>query len=363
MMAVAPFAAMVPGLLLRVAFVARGVGGPPVLHFAPELLTAALVTGTLAALVVGARRRGEAAALRALLAWPVFGVVSLWFHGVARVLAELAFGDLSGHGRPLRRRGRLLRASVAGDTRSLWAVGDAGALGPVDGAALRAAVPAELREDVAAEWRETAVKEHAAIAAFARHALHLVAIGAPPALVASAAEALQEEIAHAGLAFAVAAAVDGAARGPGPFPEATDGDPLPADRRAALRQIACEALLEGELAEGASVRLLARLRGAAAPPFRRLLARLAREEAKHVRHARAVVAFCLAEAPELAEDLRRAALAPVRLRSSVTAAGQAGTLRAYGIQAVSDEEAAFAAARNAALAGLARREVSVSCTL
>jgi hypothetical protein len=221
---------------------------------------------------------------------------------------------------------------------------------------LREAVPEALREDVAAEWRETAIKEHAAIAAFARHALHLVTVGAPPALIASAGDALRDEVAHAALAFAVATALDGAPRGPTPFIEATTADPLPGERRAALRQIAVETLLEGAIAEGASVRLLAGLRQGAIAPLQPVLARLAREEAAHVRHAHAVLAYCLSEAPELAVDLAIAARAPARVHSSITPAGRAGKLRAYGVQAVADEEAAFATARGAAIQLAGRRQ-------
>lgn len=381
---VAPFLAVLPGVALRAVFEFSGVAPGTsvvsvVLCFAPELLTAALVTAAISAvastLVDRRIAAGEAAedaergrdvlaiVVGALVSWPVLGALAAFSHEVVHLLGTVA--DSSGHGRPLRRRGRLLRASVSGVAKdggppstgaSLWATTNEGTLGAAAGAALREAVPEALREDVAAEWRETAIKEHAAIAAFARHALHLVAVGAPPALIASAGDALRDEVAHAALAFAVATALDGAPRGPTPFLEATTADPLPGERRAALRQIAVETLLEGAIAEGASVRLLAGLRQGAIAPLQPVLARLAREEAAHVRHAHAVLAYCLSEAPELAVDLAIAARAPARVHSSITPAGRAGKLRAYGVQAVADEEAAFATARGAAIQLAGRRQ-------
>jgi hypothetical protein len=56
--------------------------------------------------------------------------------------------------------------------------------------------------------------EHASIAAFARFALHLLAVGAPADLVASAHEALGDETLHARLAFGLASAYAGESVGP-----------------------------------------------------------------------------------------------------------------------------------------------------
>ena len=50
-------------------------------------------------------------------------------------------------------------------------------------------LPPRLRLQIADRWLEAALDEHASIAAFSRFSLHLMAVGAPPDLIAAAHEA------------------------------------------------------------------------------------------------------------------------------------------------------------------------------
>jgi len=73
----------------------------------------------------------------------------------------------------------------------------------------------EVRARLGAEWSQTARMEHASIAAFARFTLQLLAVGAPPGLIADAQRAMADETVHAQLAFGLASAYAGADVGPG----------------------------------------------------------------------------------------------------------------------------------------------------
>jgi hypothetical protein len=75
----------------------------------------------------------------------------------------------------------------------------------------------ETRTRLGVEWTRTARMEHASIAAFARFALQLLAVGAPPALVVDAQTAMADETVHTRLAFGLASAYTGVDLGPGPL--------------------------------------------------------------------------------------------------------------------------------------------------
>jgi hypothetical protein len=74
--------------------------------------------------------------------------------------------------------------------------------------------PPGLREKLADSWLEAARAEHASIASFAKFSLELLAIGAPPELVAAAHEAALDEIEHARICFAIASHYAGRTLGP-----------------------------------------------------------------------------------------------------------------------------------------------------
>jgi hypothetical protein len=124
-----------------------------------------------------------------------------------------AFLDTEGHhacqgqtcavGRPFLVRGAARRAPACETAE--WAIG----FEPCT------PLPPERAAIVAARWAEIGLMEHASIAAFARFAMQLLALGAPPDLVSAATEAMADETRHAQIAFGLAARYGGRAVGPG----------------------------------------------------------------------------------------------------------------------------------------------------
>jgi hypothetical protein len=70
---------------------------------------------------------------------------------------------------------------------------------------------------VAEHWTRVALMEHASIAAFARFALELLSLGAPPELLEATHTALADETRHARVAFSLASRFAGQPVGPGPL--------------------------------------------------------------------------------------------------------------------------------------------------
>jgi len=66
-------------------------------------------------------------------------------------------------------------------------------------------------------WLKAASEEHASIAAFARFTMELMALGAPPDLIASSTRAQADEISHARSSFAIASRIASTDYGPGPL--------------------------------------------------------------------------------------------------------------------------------------------------
>ena len=79
------------------------------------------------------------------------------------------------------------------------------------------AVGPELAARLAQRWTEVGLMEHASVAAFARFALQLLSLGAPPELVALAHRAMGDETEHARTCFGLASAYAGRPVGPGPL--------------------------------------------------------------------------------------------------------------------------------------------------
>jgi hypothetical protein len=73
------------------------------------------------------------------------------------------------------------------------------------------------RARLARHWKRAAAAEHASIAAFSRHSLQLMALGAPRRLVQQTHEAALDEIRHAQMAYTLASVYGGADVGPGPL--------------------------------------------------------------------------------------------------------------------------------------------------
>lgn len=128
--------------------------------------------------------------------------------------------------------------------------------------------------ELARSWADDALAEHASIAEFGRVALQLLALGAPPALIADTHRAALDEVEHARCSFAIAARLGGEPLGPGPLDAALA--PLePAALTAATVAGGC-------LGETAAAVIAAVERDACeVPAIRAVLARIATDEARH----------------------------------------------------------------------------------
>jgi hypothetical protein len=154
--------------------------------------------------------------------------------------------------------------------------------------ALTTPLPRHAAEGLAAAWLEDAQMEHASIASFARFAMELLALGAPPGLLVAAQRAGLDEIAHARTCFGVAQALSGEAWGPGALP-ASGLEPRGLfDALAAAVHEGCvgEALAAGLAREQA--------RRATTPSLARALERIAEDESSHAALAYEFVAWAIA---------------------------------------------------------------------
>lgn len=184
-------------------------------------------------------------------------------------------------GRPFLVQGEPRLAHV--ETRADWASAAAPDV---------AELTAEARASLAARWAEIALMEHASIAAFARFALELLSLGAPPELLARTQQAMQDETLHARDAFALASRYAGAPVGPGAL--AIEGS---VSSRSPL-EIVATAILEGCIGETvAAVEAAECLAHASDPAVREVLSRVARDETRHAELAWQFVRWVLAEGP------------------------------------------------------------------
>jgi len=139
------------------------------------------------------------------------------------------------------------------------------------------ALPSSERDAVAKRMLEQARLEHASVASFARASLELIALGAPPDLLRDTARAMQDEIEHARLCFAIARAHGAGDAGPGPLDLAgalpNGVDPARIAYAVAYEGCVGETLGAAEAAEES--------REAADPVLREVLARIAEDEQRH----------------------------------------------------------------------------------
>lgn len=145
----------------------------------------------------------------------------------------------------------------------------------------------DLRAALAQRWTEIGLMEHASVAAFARFALQLLALGAPPELVEKTTTAMQDETRHARVAFALASTYAGEAIGPGPLAidGALRGGADPVDVLRTLFREGCigETVAAVEAKEGALA--------ATDPVLGSVLARIGEDETSHAALAWAAVRF------------------------------------------------------------------------
>jgi hypothetical protein len=164
-----------------------------------------------------------------------------------------------------------------------WAAGE----GPSPDAL--ALLTAGERAALAAAWTADAVMEHASVASFARFSLALLAAGAPADLVELAHRAALDEVRHARLCFALAAAYAGDAIAPGPFPLGAE-----VHVGSGLAALATSTVKEGCVGETVAAILAAeQLARATDPAVRAALARIAADEARHAELAWRTVAWAV----------------------------------------------------------------------
>jgi hypothetical protein len=163
-----------------------------------------------------------------------------------------------------------------------------------------------LRDALAAGWRADALAEHASIASFARATLELLAVGAPPELVADTQRASLDEIEHARAAFALTARYAGRAIEPGALP-------IAAPRDGGLARVARDVLLEGCIGETIAALGAARAAaGCADAEIAAVLRRIADDEARHAALAWRTLAWAVAAHGGSLLDEMRAVAAEVR---------------------------------------------------
>jgi hypothetical protein len=213
-----------------------------------------------------------------------------------------------------------------------------------------AGVPRDGHEDpprgLAEQWRDNGRTEHASVAAFARLTLDLMALGAPPALIAAANRDSLDEIRHAELCFSLARALDGRDVGPAPFPRAQRVATLPRLRTLALAKLAVDSLVDGALHEGVSARIIARLaRLCEVPGIRGVLKEIAADEGRHAAHGWAVVEWCLHVGGRPVADALLGALRglPAQMQSELPAGAADGGWVRWGIHGHDLEAREYAA--------------------
>jgi len=311
---------------LAVAFAVAlaGLGAPDVMtalvgYGGLGLFAASILIAIVRAMVgFVALVRGEA--VPGTLAAVVGNLVMAGFALLGTALAFLSTMAFS-RGRQLRRFGRVLLPGL----RSSTAWSDTTVLVESD-----EPVPAGLAD----QWRENGKTEHASVAAFARLTLDLMALGAPPSLIAAANQDALDEIRHAELCFSLARTLDGQGVSPAPFPEAQRAGTLPPTRPLALATLAVDSLIDGALHEGVSARIIAALaRRCEMPGVRAMLREIAADEGRHSAHGWAVVQWCLDTGGRpVAEALRGAIRAlPKQMRTELPAAAANGGWERWGI--------------------------------
>lgn len=192
---------------------------------------------------------------------------------------------------------------------------------------LVAGLDAATRSALASAWREDGRMEHASVASFARFTMELLAMGAPPELLADAQRAALDEVDHARLCLDLAATLDGATAGPGALDPSGALDGLSAEK--SVR----DAIVEGCVGETvAALVAQAQLARATHPQARAVLERIAADEERHAALAWRFVAWAMTARPELRPVVERtfadALLRPVPVLAEV--AVDAPAWRAWG---------------------------------
>lgn len=199
-------------------------------------------------------------------------------------------------GRPLVVAGRTRVA--AGAPHSAWAPRALASESLADG------LSPQMRAHIADRWLENGLVEHASIASFARATLELMAVGAPPSLVAAAQRAAADEVRHAQMCFAIASSYAGEPVGPAPLPAA-------APRELDLVQLAVATFEEACVPESIGALEAEHVaRRASDPEVRRMAREIAADEARHAELAWATIGWAIrVGGADVVDAIRRAAAA------------------------------------------------------
>lgn len=214
--------------------------------------------------------------------------------GLATAIGLLLTVMFTRSGRVLRIDGKAVVAAVCENHE--WVARDSAP--SLDGLSPRS------RAQLAGAWLADAQAEHASVAAFSRLSSMLLAVGAPPELIAAAHRAALEEIDHARRTFALASAYAGRPLGPAPLPELLTASIVSADSGDAVSKLAVESLVDGCLNEGVAAALAAAARdGASDPAVLATLDVIAKDEASHRELAWDIVAWCARVSDRAREDI------------------------------------------------------------
>lgn len=143
----------------------------------------------------------------------------------------------------------------------------------------------------AAFWLHIAALEHASVASFARFSLQLMALGAPPELLAATQQAGADEVEHARLAYGLASAYAGRPLGPGPLH--LDDLRIETDRAIVVAELVREACV-GETMGAADAAMAAA--DEPDPIVRAVWQRIAVDEQRHAALGWQTLAWLLADA-------------------------------------------------------------------
>lgn len=251
----------------------------------------------------------------------LIAAVALVFAAMGALWALLASANFS-RGRQLRRRGNVLLPKIA-DQDFSWVT-----------LQIDPEIPDDSRSELARAWRENGQTEHASVAAFARLTLDLMALGAPPDLIAASNQDALDEIRHAELCFSLARGIDGLEKSPAPFPEAARARTLSPFRKLALVQLAVDSLIDGALHEGVSARVAAALaKKCESPQIKAVLKQIAADEGRHAAHGWDVVEWCLhVGGASTAQALLGAARAlSIEMHAPLAAEAEDGSWEKFGI--------------------------------
>lgn len=200
------------------------------------------------------------------------------------------------------------------------------------------------RAALAGRWASAASDEHAAIAAFARVSLELLAVGAPPALLAATHQAAIDEVEHARLGFGLASRYAGRPVAPGRFPFG-----LPVLPTGDLVALAVSTAREGCVGETVATMLaLAALPRTTDPAARRVLEVIVRDETRHVELAWRTVRWAIARGgDEVAQAVREVFVRAARTGVAVPLRGEAEDTRLLAAHGLLTRAQAVAAGEEA----------------